>query len=275
MISPLINNFDDEEANLSKKEKSSDFDSAPIIETQIPLEKDKNTQNIELIQTNIPPEEDNNNQNIQLIQTNIPPEEEKQNEKNEENYKKENLYKYSLRKKNKENIQKEEANDKMYQQKVINLREYNKIVIKALNTSYLRFIKVFLFVFSLATITDIIMQIILKSRGNNFIYDDLLYIIFFSIQCYYKERVYNSVKFFDIFFCVFFILNYLGIGFVILYCRNNFTMSSLKKDDYIYFFIPYSIRILYLPFTVFYMCFKDMIKDCKKSYCCYNCCCCN
>lgn len=275
MNSPLFNILDNnEETNLSKEDENNDFDSAPIIKAQIPLDKDKNYQNIELIERNIPPEkEDNNKQKINLIQANITVEEEKQKEKNENNYQKENLYKYSVKKKNKINKHKEEDNDKICQQKVINLKEYNTIVIKALTMNYLKFIKVFLFVFGIATIIDIIMQIFLKSRGNNFIYDDLLYIIFFSIQYYYKDRVYNSVKFFNIYFCVFFLLNYFGIGFIILYCKNK-SISSLEdlyENDYIYFFIPYSFRILFIPFTGIYNCYKDLKKDCRNKRCC-DCC---
>ena len=256
MKSTLINNLDNEESNLSKEENNNDFDSAPIIETQIPFEKD------------------NNNKNIVLIQTNIPPEEEKQKEKNEGNYKKENLSKYSHKKKNKAIKQNQEDNEMVYQQKVINLNKYNQIVIKPLSKDCLNFIKVFLFVFGLATVVDIIMQIILKSRGNNFIYDDLLYIIFFSIQCYYKDRVYNSVKFFRIFFLVFFLLNYLGIGLVFLYCKIRH-IKYLFENDYIYFFIPYSIKILFLPFTLLYICIKNIFKESKSDnfcYCFYSCC---
>ena len=268
MKSTLIDNLDNEEASLSKEEKSNDFDSAPIIETQIPSEKGHNNQNIELIETNIPPEE-NNNQDIQLIETNIPPEENNNqdiqkniplelNIKNEDNYKKENLLKYSYKKENKKNKQNQEDKEIKYQQKVVNLKEYNAIVIKPPTKSCLKFIKIFLFVFGFATAVDILMQIILKSRGNNFIYDDLLFIIFFSIQYYYKDRVYNTSKFYDIFFCVFFILNYLGIFLVLLYCeiRDINSQHDLYEEDYIYFFIPYSIKMLFIPFVFIYNCLK-------------------
>lgn len=65
--------------------KDDNYDSAPIIETNIPREEEDNKQNLEdpLIQTNIPPPE-NNSQRFDnyLIQNNIP---QKQNTKENEN----------------------------------------------------------------------------------------------------------------------------------------------------------------------------------------------
>ena len=250
--------------------KDDNYDSAPIIETNIPREEEDNKQNLEdpLIQTNIPPP-GNNSQRFDnyLIQNNIP---QKQNTKENENKNSLNKYiNYMPSNHHKQNKNSNNLNDDnvKFQQKSITLYNERKETEKKIKKEELerketvfRVLFGILFLNLLLTIADIIIQFKNNIGKNILLIDDSIYIVSLLLiiinliwnKYYYYYIVYHCLSLVsyiinDSIFFIKYIEKYKSIkpifNFFISYCIIKFVLSFMITYLYLGYFDPNFFRV--------------------------------